>query len=377
MFTLVSKDGKEFNVSNNVISQFHTLQIMSEHTNLLHLSIDSKILRVLISPPEIQTIPASNKATKEILNNLIEALDYLDANEATWKVWIRKLPDNYDIVLHQYLTEKIWNIPNAPVPTSYYNTEEERDAWKNIISLVNNTIGVKARDIYIAYLVMLRIRDNDITIEDYNKIVSEEVYYEINISKSNVKLFDYNMEKIEDTNIYDGYTEIFAMLSTAENEFMPKNIFTYSPDELSLQELTQLVTDYSKFHDKVIKLPSPVPIVQRFFRMWTIACEKNRETLSISSQRVEWKYGTGQFVVTPLNFTSLWELSIGYVKLLLKNLLGKFSFRYFLMMIERENASYDTLMKYLKDRNIDNNLGQANADFVRWMIPHLVDDIEF
>lgn len=424
MSTLVANDGDtKFSVSDVFMSQYLTLQDISSiyPGNTYNIDLTPETLEAIVNIPLFDTFPTSTNDEVIDVVNLIRGLDYLGANDEVWKKWITKLPRDYDILLPDYLVEKIWNIDvgndasharhshakttsqtmldqfPTPVPKSYYDTEDEKYSWTRLLSLVAKTLNTKINYIYVAYLIMIRLRKNNITITEYEGIVDNADDYDITIEKSNDILFTYPAKMYDNTTIYSGYVEIFALLTTADNDFMCENIFTFSPEELGkdfhsliVNYQSEKITEVDPFkvgsgdaydmygpnvevldldspvsvpYDmpveiekyKPITLPSPVPIMQRLFRLWSIN-GINRKNNSLSVTVINWKdSGT----------KSMDELSQDYLRSLV-NYYATHS-TVFKRYVEYMDC-YSDILELMEDKNAAVDLveviGKANAEFV-------------
>lgn len=378
MPVLIANDNKsKFIVPDAFISKYGRLKALSSTShNIYPLSLSSEVLEAITSPHKIKTIHDI-----DILNNIIKGLDFLDADDSVWLQWIDKLPRDYDTLLPLKLVEKIWSIPNAEVPQSYYNNDEE--VWKDLIKLVSTTIDTRVREIYIAYLIMLRLRENGLTIREYEGIVDTKVprLDHFTITVSDTTMFTYATKKHRDTDIFIGYPEIFALLTTADNNFMPKNIFTYNPDELGMETFIALISNYKARGERDIitshhpftvisrtyrednpsinaEMPNPYPILQRLLRVWTIGYLENPDSPPMISEiPIEWTYGIDN---SPL---SLSELANSYFIDLLEEYEYKNEEIFNIIVDFIASEDKEGLLEYIRGLDVEPIVGKANANF--------------
>lgn len=352
---LIANDKKtSFEVSNDFVEQFRVLRdLVSDIPSAAYpIPVSPSTLKMLINPPNVPTVEE-----KKIVP-IMETLDTFMADDSVWRVWIRKLPIDYDEILPEHIVEQIWNIPDAPIPTSYYGNN--KDAWFDLLNLTEVTVGIRIRDIYIAYLIMLRIRKNKLTIRQYEEIVDMKVprLDHFTISEQEDVIFTYSTKKYKDTDIFVGYPEIFALLTTAENRFMPKNIFTYTPTELGVETLHSLVDNYQSQNETIVSLPNPYPILQVFLRMWTIAYEENSyNPPSISDYQIEWEYGTE---TSPL---SLSQLAFSFFMDIINEYEHKHKGTIIEIMVFIREEDEIQLYEYLESLDVESVVSNAAAEF--------------
>lgn len=275
MVTLVANDGvTKYVLTPSEVEKYSTIKNLLEiypGTDLvLNLeTVSKKTLRMLEQGPD----PVMLGETYD----LVSALYFLGADDNTMREWVAYLPIDYYTVLPEDFLLDLWKVreDNYPVPWDYYSSAgDARGYWEGIREIVEELLDAKVENkLYLAYLI--DSRRGNMTARSYFENLELDYTPPKKISKSADELYSYQAEKLSGKSVYRGYYELFALLRQDADSYklLPASLFTRTPEQLgdSLVDMTQ------HYINREVLLIRPLPVLQRFLRMWTLARELEPE----------------------------------------------------------------------------------------------------
>lgn len=371
----LSAKGTTLLVSEEFINSYFLLKELYAASSTPEIDIDHDILEDIVNPSRTFSTSTEDEKTKFI--KVVNTIDYLGPNSSVWDDLILRLPRDYDIILSPYLCEKFWSSRCSTnislLPLSYYNDMSEESSWRDILTIVDYTLNTKTNHLYISHLIMERLRKANLTISDYEELLSQLTLESIDpiVDTSGNKLFTYAKREYKNTGIFCGYPELFEMLYTANNQFMPKNIITYNPDDLTQDDLDSLVLNYSFIsHSRLLSVGTSItqfatPIMQKYLQAWSLTTRPQPCYV-----RTRWKYKGKLNKYGPY----VQDISLSYVVILLEDYASKIGLsldNFLRATCERypdNNLVEMDLRKYINNLDLS-ILGKTNENFIRALIP--------
>lgn len=275
---ITCSDGKSIIVNDKFISDFYILKENSnDNVSKIQIPFDSLVLYAMQHPPKSTLVCYNSDEDLEFLIDVLKCIDYLEGNSKIWSQWIYLLPFHYPNILSCSIVDKIWTTSGSPIPRSYFRTYLELEDYNRCISMIEDVLGVNVNHTYMSYVIKRRIQ-NKMTLKKYinvlmSPVLSENTFYIT--QEDNVYAYMENLTR----GLSTGCDEILHLVHTCDNDYIPKNIITYSPGELSANDLHSLIEKYPNIEkdEKYKNYGSFMGIVRKLIIAYTKACKNNPE----------------------------------------------------------------------------------------------------